>query len=323
MAKPDRVSVVAAVLGVALAVGAGIGLGLLGGGPAQSPPVAEPPGTASLTPTVPAPADPRSTTPAPPSPTATGSAPAAPSSIPAGPPDNGATPAPAWLGSRLLPTDSSGHAAAAATPPELVVRRIVTVDVLPPPADGRFHSTVSAVSAAIAARSSWEPGCPVPIGELRYLTVSFRGFDGRAHTGELLVHRTVATGIVRVFEQLFAIDFPIERMTVTSRVELDARPTGDGNNTSAYACRTIRGQTAWSEHAYGRAIDVNPFLNPYLKGEIVLPELATAYADRGRDVPGMILPGGPVVTAFRDAGLRWGGDFQSLKDYQHFSTTGR
>jgi D-alanyl-D-alanine carboxypeptidase len=323
MARTDRVSVVAAALGVALAVGAGIGLGLLGGGPAQTPPVAEPASTGSPTPTDLAPTDPTSTSPAPTSPAGPGSAPVTSSSTSPGPPDNGATPAPSWLGTRLLPTDSTGHAAAAATPPELVVRRIVTVDVLPPPADGRFHSTVSAVTAAIAARSSWEPGCPVPIGELRYLTVSFRGFDGRAHTGELLVHRTVATGIVRTFEQLFAIDFPIERMTVTSRVELDAPPTGDGNNTSGYACRAIRGQTTWSEHAYGRAIDVNPFLNPYLKGEIVLPELATAYADRGRDVPGMILPGGPVVTAFRNAGFRWGGDFRSLKDYQHFSTTGR
>ena len=112
-------------------------------------------------------------------------------------------------------------------------------------------------------------------------------------------------------------------MEITTAAALHAPPTGDGNDTSAFACRPVRGQTTWSEHAYGRAIDVNPFINPYVKGSLVLPELAGAYTDRTRDVPGMIVAGGPVVQAFRDAGFGWGGNFSSLKDYQHFSTTGR
>src|SRR4029453_7628892 len=91
-----------------------------------------------------------------------------------------------------------------------------------------------------------------------YVTVSFWGFDDRAHTGELLVHRSAAAPFVGVFHRLFDARYPIEEMRVTSRADLDAPPTGDGNNTSAFACRPSRGSTSWSHHAHGRAVDVNP-----------------------------------------------------------------
>jgi len=212
---------------------------------------------------------------------------------------------------------------AGATPPELVDRRIVTVDELPPPADGAFHSRISTVPVQVAARSTWTTGCPVALDELRYVTVSFRGFDGRAHTGELLVHRSTATGVVSAFRRLFAAGYPIERMRVITPEELDAAPTGDGNTTSAFVCRSAVGTMQWSEHAYGRAIDVNPFHNPYVKGRVVLPELADAYTDRRRVLPGVITAGGPVVRAFRAAGWEWGGAWRSAKDYMHFSVNGR
>ena len=103
---------------------------------------------------------------------------------------------------------------------------------------------------------------------------------------------------------------------------LNAPPTGDTNTTEAFACRPVRGSTAWSQHAYGLAVDVNPFQNPYHKGQVVLPELATAYLDRPPARPGMIQPGGPVVQAFTAIGWPWGGHYRSLKDYMHFSATG-
>jgi len=237
--------------------------------------------------------------------------------------NNGATLAPAWLGTRPLPTDAEGYGIADGTPPELRDRRIVTVDLLPPPADGRFHATVAPVSADVAQRSTWAPGCPVKLTDLRYLTVSFRGFDGRAHTGELIVHRSVAADVVTVFRRLFAAGFPIERMHVTTVEERDAAPTGDGNNTSAFNCRSAVSTTSWSEHAYGKAIDVDPFQNPYVKGSLVLPELAGAYADRRALRPGMITPSGPVATAFRSVGWGWGGSWHSAKDFMHFSVNGR
>ena len=243
---------------------------------------------------------------------------------PVGPsqPDTGATPAPDWLGTRELPIGPAGWPAARPTPPELRDRRIRTVDYLPAPADGAFHATVGPVPATVQRRSTWSARCPVALSDLRYVTVGFRGFDGRPHTGELIVHRSVAQDVVTVFGRLFAAGFPIERMRATSPAEVTAAPTGDGNTTSAFVCRPIRGRTIWSAHAYGLAVDVNPFQNPYRSGQRVLPELATAYLDRGRQLPGMITADSPTVAAFRAVGWTWGGGWSSPTDLMHFSSTG-
>jgi len=198
----------------------------------------------------------------------------------------------------------------------------MTKDLLPPPTDGRFHSRITAVPTSVAARSTWVGACPVRLDDLRYVTVTFRGFDGRAHTGELMVHRSAASDAVTVFRRLFAAGFPIEEMRVISQADLDAPPTGDGNDTAGFVCRPVVGQTTWSQHAYGRAIDVNPFQNPYVSGRTVLPELARAYTDRDDRRPGMIFPGGPVARAFASVGWGWGGNYRTKKDWMHFSMTG-
>jgi hypothetical protein len=164
--------------------------------------------------------------------------------------------------------------------------------------------------------------------QLAWVRLAFWGFDHRRHTGELLVKRSAAHRMVRVFRRLYRERFPIEQMSITSKAEQHAPPTGDGNNTSAFACRPTRGSTTFSEHAYGLAVDVNPFQNPYSRTEedgrrVVLPELASAYLRRDRDRPGMIAPGGPVVRAFARIGWGWGGSWHSLKDRMHFSALGR
>jgi D-alanyl-D-alanine carboxypeptidase len=230
---------------------------------------------------------------------------------------------PDWLGTRVLAAGPDGTVAAQPTPAELDPRRLATVDVLPPPADGGFHASVASVPPDVAARSSWQPACPVTLDQLRYVTVSFRGFDGEAHTGELLVHRDAADGFAEVFRQLFDAGYPIEEMRVTSAADIDAPPTGDGNNTSAFACRPRRGSSSWSSHAYGRAVDVNPFQNPYRSGERVLPELATSYLDRANVRPGMIQPGDAVVAGFGGIGWAWGGSWTRPVDYMHFSADDR
>jgi len=235
----------------------------------------------------------------------------------------GATAAPSWLGRRVLPRAGGRYARARQTPPELRVRQIITVDELPPPVDDRFHGSVDAVPPDVLARSTWSAACPVAAADLRYLRVSFWGFDARTHTGELLVHRRVAADVVTAFHRLFDARFPIERMRITTVAERDAEPTGDGNTTGAFVCRPAVGSTRWSEHASGTALDINPFQNPYVKGDLVLPELASAYTRRDRVRPGMIRAGGPVVAAFRALGWTWGGDYRSCRDYMHFSPSGR
>ena len=246
-----------------------------------------------------------------------------PSPEPSSPTDAGPAYSTWELGARPLPLRPDGLGEVQPTPPTLRVRRYPTADLLPPPRDGRFHSTVEPVTREVAARSTWQRACPVALEELRHVTVTFRGFDGAAHTGELLVAASETEGIVSVFRALFAADYPIEQMRLTTRRDLDAHPTGDGNDTSAFACRPTTGATSWSAHAYGLAIDVNPFMNPYHRGDVVLPELASSYLRRDWQRPGMIGPDSLVVREFARIGWSWGGDWRTLKDYQHFSATGR
>lgn len=187
---------------------------------------------------------------------------------------------------------------------------------------GVFRSAVAPVSVARLG-SSHRTGCPVLSSDLRLVTVTHLGFDGRPRQGELVVHRTQAAAVVTVFRRLYDARFPVQRMETVDRFGADDDASMATNNTSAYNCRRTTGGTGWSEHAYGTALDLNPVQNPYVSGSYVAPEAGRAYLDRARVRTGMVTAGDVVVRAFSAAGWEWGGDFRSLKDYQHFSLSGR
>lgn len=170
---------------------------------------------------------------------------------------------------------------------------------------------------------SWREGCPVPLRELRYLELSHYDFEGRVQTGELVVHVDQAPAVLTAFERLFELKYPIQQMRLVDEFGADDMASMEANNTSAFNCRFVAGTTRWSEHAFGRAIDVNPLINPYLQGSRVSPREGAAYLDRTLDVPGMIKAGDEVVAAFAEVGWLWGGAWSHSKDYQHFSATGR
>ena len=231
---------------------------------------------------------------------------------------------PQWLGLRPLPTTPDGLAAVPQTTPDaLRDRRFATVDTLPAPSGDRFTYRAGPIPGDVLARSTWTEGCPVAVVDLTYVRLSFWGFDDRPHTGELIVNAEVAEDIAAVFEKLYDARFPIEEMRVVSLADLDAEPTGDGNNTTSFVCRPVTGGTAFSQHAHGLAIDINPFHNPYLRADLLLPELSASYLDRAEAKPGTVQPGDLIVEAFGDIGWGWGGDWRSLKDYQHFSHNNR
>jgi hypothetical protein len=235
------------------------------------------------------------------------------------------TTAPVWVvGASTLPLRPDGFGEIQPTPPVLVNRSLPTVDVLPPPASGGFESTIAPISDEVRARmgGTWFDGCPVGLDDLRYVTVSFRGFDGDAHTGELIVNASEAEGVVGVFHQLFDAGFPIEEMRIVTDADLAAPPTGDGNNTAAFVCRPVRRGRRFSAHASGLAIDLDPFQNPYTTDDIVVPELASAYLDRSDVRPGMILDGDVAVEAFAAIGWDWGGRWDDPVDRMHFTATG-
>jgi hypothetical protein len=189
-----------------------------------------------------------------------------------------------------------------------------------------FRGWIAGIDAAQAKRMigvSWRSGCPVPLRDLRLLTLSHWGFDGRRRTGRLVVHRDVARGLVGVFRRLYAARFPIRRMVPVDRYGGSDFRSIEADNTSAFNCRFVEGTSRWSEHAYGRAIDVNPIENPYVSGGRTAHRASIPYVDRSRRRPGMAYEGGLLVRAFDAIGWGWGGRWTSVKDYQHFSASGR
>ena len=145
--------------------------------------------------------------------------------------------------------------------------------------------------------ATWKPGCPVGPELLRNVEVNYVGFDGQTHRGELIVHRDVVADVIAIFEQLYQLRYPIAKMQSVARYPgAEDELSMEDNNTSAFNCRLLPSGGDWALHAYGRAIDV----------------------DRNRTEPGMRHAGDPAVRAFTDRGWRWGGDWRTPKDYQHF-----
>jgi hypothetical protein len=192
------------------------------------------------------------------------------------------------------------------------------VAALPP-----FHASVAPVTAAQLGRS-WRTGCPVGPAQLRRVRVSYVGFDGRPHTGELVVNAAVVGDVEAVFHDLYAARFPIRRMRPVAAYGGSDDRSMAADNTSAFNCRyaVAPGPRHWSVHAYGEAIDVNTVENPYLEGGRVLPPAGRTYLDRRRYRRGMAVAGGVLVRAFAAAGWQWGGRWSVSPDWQHFSKTG-
>ena len=171
---------------------------------------------------------------------------------------------------------------------------------------------------------SWHRGCPVGLDDLRLITLTYRGFDGKAHTGRLVANKGATGALVAVFRRLYAANFPIRRMEPVDRYGGDDFRSIEADNTSAFNCRAATGSSHWSNHAYGLAIDVNPIENPYVSGGRSSHPASAPYLDRSRHDPGMAYAGGVLVEAFRAVGWGWGGSWSgSVHDYQHFSHNGR
>ncbi|WP_238950418.1 M15 family metallopeptidase [Mycobacterium sp. IDR2000157661] len=173
--------------------------------------------------------------------------------------------------------------------------------------------------------ASWRPGCPLEPARLRRVEIDHLGMDARIHRGELIVHEDLVAEVIEIFERLREVGYPIEKMrTPEYYPRADDELSMRDNNTSAFNCRDIPGSGQWSLHAYGRAVDINPLLNPYIDSTGAFqPANAAPYLDRNRIDPGLLHDGDPAVRIFTDRGWRWGGDWRTPKDYQHFERRDR
>jgi D-alanyl-D-alanine carboxypeptidase len=185
-----------------------------------------------------------------------------------------------------------------------------------------FAAKISKVTRA-TVKHSWHPGCPVGIGGLRLITMTYRGMDGRTHEGQMVVNADSASKIVKVFHTLYDQHYPIRRMELVDKYGGSDFKSIEADNTSAFNCRNATGASSWSQHAYGHAVDLNTCENPYVhpNGHIEHPR-CVKYGDRKRRDPGLIHAGDKVVRAFRSIGWGWGGTWGGPWDFQHFSATG-
>jgi hypothetical protein len=208
-----------------------------------------------------------------------------------------------------------------------------SVSATPRPGPARTEAALPAFSATVSGPLtrrdvpySWHTGCPVPPTELRAIGLSYVGFDGTAHTGEIIVSASVAAQVIKVFSILYRARFPIRRMEPVDVFHGSDRRSMAAGNTSGFNCRyaVAPGTRQWSMHAYGLAIDVNTVQNPYIEAGVgVQPPAGAAYVNRSVIRPGMAYPRGILVSAFSSVGWGWGGYWPGSPDYQHFSVNGR
>lgn len=152
------------------------------------------------------------------------------------------------------------------------------------------------------------------IDNLRLVNVYYYGFDDKLHKGQLVVHKDVVLDIIEIFEFIRETRFPIAKVIPISKYGWSDEQSMTDNNTSAFNYRYISGTRVISNHASGLAIDINPSLNPYIKNGNTLPSNCTYDPTK----PGTIAAESQLVIEFKTRGWQWGGDWKSLKDYQHF-----
>ncbi len=186
----------------------------------------------------------------------------------------------------------------------------------------KFENNIHPIPAAtqeIMKKYTWRPGCPVALDDLVEVKLSYFGFDHRTHQGILIVNKARADEVVSIFEALYYYQFPIERMEPMDIFQGDDNAAMEANNTSAFNCRAVTGQPGvFSQHSYGYAIDINTLINPYVKGDKILPPSGKQYVDRTQPYPGKITKDSFIYNEFKKRGWDWGGDWSNLQDYQHF-----
>lgn len=170
-----------------------------------------------------------------------------------------------------------------------------------------------------------EGSTEITLEELAYLNVLYNDFEGSIQTGELICNQYIALDLLEIFEELYRNGYQFEEISLIDKYGGDDTLSMEHNNTSCFNYRIVDGTDHLSKHAYGLAIDINPFYNPYVvynkdgSGETYIsPQGSEAYADRSKDFPYKIDENDLCYKLFIEHGFTWGGNWNSSKDYQHF-----
>ncbi|WP_026521223.1 M15 family metallopeptidase [Butyrivibrio sp. VCB2001] len=189
--------------------------------------------------------------------------------------------------------------------------------------DGFYYEPISNEVFKRISGISYPVDCTVSLDELRYVGLMYVDFNGEPQKGELICNKALAQDMVEIFYELYSNDYQLESVKLVDEYGGDDTASMLANNTSCFNYRVVEGTTRLSNHAYGRAIDINPFYNPYITYNKdgttnVSPAGSEAYADRSASFPYKIDENDLAYKLFKEHGFKWGGDWNNSKDYQHF-----
>lgn len=188
-----------------------------------------------------------------------------------------------------------------------------------------YEPLTEEVKERITGISYPEKGCTVPYEDLNYVGLKYIDFDGQEQTGELICNKAIAQDMVEIFYELYRNEYQLERVRLIDEYDGDDTASMAENNTSCFNYRVVDGTASLSKHAYGLAIDINPYYNPYVVfkrnpdgSDYISPPGSEVYADRSQSFAYKIDENDLCYRLFTEHGFTWGGNWNSTKDYQHF-----
>lgn len=188
--------------------------------------------------------------------------------------------------------------------------------------DGFYQETLSDTLIERITGSSYHENDDISLDQLRFLHVLYYDFNNEIKDGELICNKQIADDLLEIFSTLYDNAYQIDKIQLIDVYDADDDLSCADDNTACFNYRVVAGSTTLSKHALGMAIDINPFYNPYVTypdgKERISPAGSEVYADRSNDNPHMIRKGDLCYQLFIDHGFTWGGEWKSLKDYQHF-----
>ena len=191
------------------------------------------------------------------------------------------------------------------------------------PVSDSLQRYMTGVSYPAVSDDAEKSALVITFEELSYVHILHYDFDGNLAEGELICNQGIAQDLVEIFYELYLNEYQLESVLLIDTFDGDDIASMEADNTSCFNYRVVAGSSSISKHAYGLAIDINPLYNPYVKyekdgTEIISPDTAVSYADRSANFPYKIDENDLCYKLFIQHGFTWGGNWNNVKDYQHF-----
>ena len=199
----------------------------------------------------------------------------------------------------------------------------LTEDFYYEPLSNKLKRYVTGISYPDTSSEKDSPEPEISLDELRYVHILHIDYEGNSVPGELICNEYIAEDLVEIFYELYRNEYRLQSVLLIDEYEGDDNASMEANNTSCFNYRPLTNSASLSMHAYGLAVDINPLYNPYVAfkkdgSQEILPASAQPYADRKESFPYKIDEDDLCYKLFTQHGFIWGGNWNNVKDYQHF-----